>query len=159
MGNFKEKHPKLEEFFDSEEIESYNQKFTVMVAGAISVILAGLVVFMALIVTNVFGEFQALAVAVFLMFVSVAVPLLVYAGIQKGKYNIAHYNRENSAEFKIDQERAGRYGGVIMLFATIIFLVLGILMDAWEWCWLTFPVGGMLCGVVSLLLGDGQRCK
>lgn len=156
MGSFKEKYPRLEEFFDAEEIESYNHKFSRLVAGAISVILAGLVVFMALIVTNIFGEFEALASAVFLLFISVAVPILVYAGIQKGKYDIAHYNRENSAEFKAETVRAGRYSGVIMLFATIIFLVLGILLEAWEWCWITFPVGGMLCGVVSLILGPDQ---
>lgn len=156
MGSFKEKHSKLEEFFDAEEIESYNQKFSLMVAGAVSVILAGLVVFMMLIVTNVLGEFEALASAVFLMFVSVAVPILVYAGIQKGKYNIAHYNRENSEEFKIDQARAGAYGGVIMLFAAIIFLVLGVMADAWEWCWIAFPIGGLLCGIISLILGPDQ---
>lgn len=159
MASFKEKYPRLEEFFDPEEVESYNHKFSRLVAGAISIVLAGLVVFMALIVTNIFGEFEALASAVFLLFISVAVPILVYAGIQKGKYDIAHYNRENSAEFKAETARAGRYNGVIMLFATIIFLVLGILLEAWEWCWITFPVGGLLCGVVSLILEDGQRRK
>lgn len=159
MGSFKEKYPKLEEFFEAEEVESYNQKFAWLVAGAISVILAGLVVFMALIVTNVFGEFEGVATAVFLLFIAVAAPILVYAGIQKGKYDIAHYNRENSAEFKAEMARSGRYSGVIMLFATIIFLVLGILMEAWEWCWIVFPVGGLLCGVVSMIFGPDQGRK
>lgn len=152
MCNFKEKHVRLEEFFSEAEVESYNERFARFVAGAISTILAGLVVFMALMVTNVFGEESSLPAAVFLGFVSVAVPILVYAGIQKGKYDIRHYNEENSAEFKAATERTGRYSGVIMLFATIIFLVLGILLDAWAVCWLVFPVGGMLCGVVAMIL-------
>ncbi len=108
MCNFKEKHVRLEEFFSEAEVESYNERFVRFVAGAISTILAGLVVFMALMVTNVFGEESSLPAAVFLGFVSVAVPILVYAGIQKGKYDIRHYNEENSAEFKAATERTGR---------------------------------------------------
>lgn len=152
MGNFKEKHAELAEFFDEAEIEAYNEKFSRLIAGAVSGILAGLVVFMALMATNVFGEESSLPAAVFLLFVSGAVPVLVYAGIQKGKYDVRHYNEENSAAFKAEAERVGRYSGVIMLFATIIFLVLGFLLEAWAVCWIVFPVGGILCGVVATAL-------
>lgn len=152
VGNFKEKHVWLDDFFDEAEIEEYNEEFSRWVAGGVSVILAGLMVFMALMVTNVFGEESSLPAAVFMLFVSVAVPILVYAGIQRGKYDIRHYNEENSVAFKAEAARAGRYSGVIMSFATIIFLVLGFLLDAWAVCWIAFPVGGILCGIVATVM-------
>lgn len=152
MGSFKEKYAELPAFFTEAEIEEYNGKFSRLVAGAISGILAGLVVFMALVATKVFGEESSLPAAVFLLFVTGAVPVLIYAGIQKGKYDIRHYNEENSAAFKAEAERVGRYSGVIMMFATIIFLLLGFLLDAWAICWVAFPIGGILCGVVATAL-------
>ena len=39
-----------------------------------------------------------------------------------------------------------------MIFATIIFLIAGLGFEMWEKCWSTFPVGGMLCGVVVIVI-------
>ena len=45
----------------------------------------------------------------------------------------------------------GRIAGAIMLLATIAFLILGILFDLWHPGWLVFPVGGLLCAILSIL--------
>lgn len=152
LNNFKAKHPQLEEFYTEAEVEAYNSKFIKLVASGVGVILAGLVVFMAIIVTNYFGTESPIAAAVFLLFVTVAAPMLTYAGLQKSKYDIAQYNRKNSARAKAEAEKIGKIAGLIMMLATIIFLLLGFLGRMWALAWLVFPVGGILCGIVAMIL-------
>ena len=47
----------------------------------------------------------------------------------------------------------GAICGVIMLFATMIFLCAGFLQGAWHPGWVVFVVGGLLCGVVNVIRG------
>lgn len=152
LNNFKAKYPQLEEFYAEAEVEAYNSKFIKLVASGVGVILAGLVVFMAIIVTNYFGTESPIAAAVFLLFVTVAAPMLTYAGLQKSKYDIVQYNHKNSAQAKAEAEKIGKIAGVIMMLATIIFLLLGFLGRMWALAWLVFPVGGILCGIVAMIL-------
>ncbi len=152
LGDFKLKHPTLENFYTSAEIDEYNLKFSKIIAGAVGIILAGLVIFMALIVANTFGAESPLPAAVFMLFVSVAAPMFVYAGINKGKYDIAHYNYENSTEFKATSEKVGKISGVIMMVATMIFMLLGFGAQLWQIGWIVFPIGGILCGIVATIL-------
>ena len=55
-----------------------------------------------------------------------------------------------------DADRGNQLIGVvnacIMIFATIIFLVCGLGFDLWEKCWIAYPVGVLLCGIVSIIL-------
>lgn len=46
---------------------------------------------------------------------------------------------------------AEKASGVIMLLATAIFLVMGFVWDLWHPGWIVFPVGGILCGVISTI--------
>lgn len=46
----------------------------------------------------------------------------------------------------------GRICGSIMMAAAIVFLLGGFLANAWNVSWVAFPVGGILCGIVSTLL-------
>lgn len=152
MENFKTKYPKLSNFYSQEEIDNYNNKFSKMIALSISIILIGVVVLMATIALKIFNEDSTFPVSILMCFVSVAVPILVNAGIQKDKYDIEKYNKENSMYSKEELDKVGKYCGVIMIIATIIYLLISFIFNIWEISWIVFPVGGMLCGIVSILL-------
>lgn len=152
MENFKSKHPKLSNFYSEEEIDKYNKKFAIMLASSVSIILIGVVVFMLLIALKAFSEDSIFPVSILMCFITVAVPLIVNAGIQKDKYDIKKYNKENSLYSKDEFDKVGKYCGVIMIIATIIYLLISFIFNLWAISWIVFPVGGMLCGIVSILL-------
>ena len=87
---------------------------------------------------------------VFMLIVTAAASLLVYAGMQKKKYSVNDYNDENVPGK--DKKLIGRICGTIMMAAAIVFLLGGFLANAWNVSWVAFPVGGILCGIVSTLL-------
>lgn len=87
-------------------------------------------------------------------FVTIAVPILVNAGIQKDKYDIEKYNKINSIVSKTESDKVGKYCGVIMIITIIIYLLISFIFNVWEISWIAFPVGGMLCGIVSILLKE-----
>lgn len=152
MENFKTKYPKLSNIYSQEEIDSYNKKFAKMIAMSISIILIGVVVMMTTIALKIFDYSSTFPVSILMCFISVAVPLLVNTGIQKDKYDIEKYNKENSMYSKDELDKVGAYCGVIMLVATIIYFLISFIFNIWEISWIVFPVGGMICGIVSILL-------
>ena len=42
--------------------------------------------------------------------------------------------------------------GVVMLLATAVYVGLGLTKELWGSAWWVFPVGGLLCGVVHVIL-------
>ena len=92
--------------------------------------------------------------ALFLFIVAGAVSTFVYAGMQEDKYKIWKYNRDNNPtpEAKKRLNQIGTACGCIMLLATAIYVGLGFTQEAWDTSWWVFPVGGILCGVVSVIL-------
>lgn len=152
MENFKSKYPKLSNFYSEEEIDNCNNKFSKMIALEISIILIGVVVLMTIIALKIFNENSTFPVSILMCFVAVAVPLLVNTGIQKDKYDIEKYNRENSICSKEKLDKAGIYCGEIMMITTIIYLLISFIFNVWEISWIVYPIGGILCGIVSLLL-------
>ncbi len=152
MENFKSKYSKLSNFYSQEEIDNYNNKFSKMIALSISIILVGVVVFMTIIALKIFNENSTFPVSILMCFVTIAVPLLVNTGIQKDKYDIEKYNRENSIGSKKELDKVGKYCGIVMLIATIIYLLISFIFNIWEISWIVYPVGGILCGIISILL-------
>ena len=51
----------------------------------------------------------------------------------------------------------GMWSGCIMIFATIMFLVAGLVYDLWEKAWIVYVVGGLLCGIVSVIINGTKR--
>jgi hypothetical protein len=39
-----------------------------------------------------------------------------------------------------------------MLTATAIFLTLGFTLKWWHICWVVFPIGGIICGIVATIM-------
>lgn len=165
-GEFCKKNPYIENFYSQKEIDAFNRKFPVFIAVPVALILAGVILIIAaeeLTVPSGWGE--DFFVAIFMACVTIAVPFIVYGGIQKSKYEIEEYNRDNYDPNNNPSEEArekyakgynpliGRICGCIMLLATAIFLLLGLVWARWDICWVAFPIGGVLCGAVSVALG------
>lgn len=62
-------------------------------------------------------------------------------------------NQNSSSKHNYDYILAWKLSSVIMILATMTFLILGIIFNMWHPGWLAFPIGGMLCGIVNILLG------
>lgn len=151
--NFKKKNPKLSNLYSEEEVERFNKKFPKAIAIAVSLILLGTIMLILLYGMKFVNEESTIPIVILLSCVTIAVPIFIYFGTQKDKYDIDKYNRVNSGENKERDDKIGKICGVIMLIATMIFLSTGIMYNVWRVNWIVFPLGGMLCGIVSTILG------
>lgn len=149
--NFDKKHPQLPHFYTEEEVENFDKKFIKAIAFGVALILVGVIALIALYGLRIVGEESTLPAVVLLGCVTIAVPVFTYFGIQKEKYDIEKYNQMHSEEGKKREEKSGKICGVIMLTATAIFLASGWLFDLWKMNWVVFPIGGILCGIVSTI--------
>ena len=150
---FAEKNPKIQPFYKEEEIERFEEKFPVFITGGIGVILAGVVVSA---LSEQFPEAKGYTKeiynAVLLLFIAVGTGLLVYAGMQKSKFNIKEYNEENKPKSSQKERLQGMGCGCIMIFATILFLIGGFIFGKWEICWICYPIGALFCGIASIII-------
>lgn len=84
----------------------------------------------------------------FLLFVAAGVFLFVYFGILDGNYReILGLDRTTSA----NKKKADLICGVTMILATLAFLILGAVFNLWHPGWVVFPVGGLICAIVSII--------
>ena len=153
--NFRKKHPVLQDFYTEEEKDAFHQKFVWYIAGGVGAILFGVVLLILMFAFLPEREpYESLGGALFMLLVAGAVFAFVYGGMQEDKYKIWKYNRDNNPdpESKRRLDLIGAACGVIMLIATAIYVGLGFTRNAWGTAWWVFPVGGILCGVVSVVL-------
>lgn len=158
---FEKKNPRIENFYSQDEIDSFNKKFSVMIASGVVLILIGFILligsdnFLYEINKNSQYDFGGIFASIFFLLLSAAVMILVYAGIQKGKYNIEEYNvmhDKESAEYKKSQITR-RICACLMLIATIIYLILGFVFGEWGMpSVVVYPVFGIGCGIVSIVV-------
>ncbi len=154
-NDFCKKHPIVNDFYTQEEKDTFHRKFIWYIAGGVGAILFGVVLL--LLFFSVFPEqepYESIAAAVFLLIISGAVTTLIYAGIQDDKYKVWKYNRDNNPtpEVKKQLNKISTLCGCIMLTATAVYLICGFTKNLWGIAWWVFPVGGVLCGVVSTIL-------
>ena len=165
---FSKKHPLIEDFYTEEEKDRAYRRFTVGIATGVGMILIGLLFVLMgdfrlekLNLTDKvqIDKWEYMINGIFMLIVAAAASLLTYTGLQKAKYDIQGYNKENnpSPERKRRNELIGKLCGCIMLAATIIFFLIGFLNSAWEVAWIAFAVAGILCGVVAIALGRNDE--
>ena len=65
------------------------------------------------------------------------------------EYDISKYNKTIEKEKK--GSKYSKWYPIIMIVATIIFLLTGFIWKLWEYNWIAFAVGGLLCGIVGIL--------
>lgn len=162
--NFIGSTPTIGQIYDDKTIRKFNRKFTYWIAIPVACILIGVIWIIGAQTIPMPERFEqeaweTLLVVPFMLTLAVAVPCIVWAGIQKSKYNIDEYNREAK---KVLRERAGKetlagkISGCIMLVAAAAYLVMGFIWNLWHPGWVVFPVGGILCGIITTLFGDKE---
>ncbi len=79
--------------------------------------------------------------------------MFIYGGMQKSKYDIEAYNKENSNDPETVRRKntVGRIQTILMLIATVVFLLLGFLGNYWYIAWVVYPVAGIACAIVSVI--------
>ncbi len=152
-SEFEKKNPYIEDFYTEEERDRFNKKFPIMIVTGVVLILFGVIV--EFVGESLLPELDELVDSVFFLFVTAAAPVLVYAGLQKGKYDIKAYNKmhdKETEEYKRDQ-MLGAICGCIMMTAFIIYLICGFVLKNWGMpSVLVFPIFGIICGIVSVIM-------
>ncbi len=160
-GNFCKKYPKLEPFYTQQQIDRYDQKFVWLIAGPVALILADVILLLvvgSLLESRGFGlSYSCWLLAVFLLVLGGCAAVLAWAGIQKSKYDLEAYNRENSPSPAEKKQEAliGAACGSIMLVAAALYVGLAAIDGsryAWRELWWLFPVGGIACGAAVLVI-------
>lgn len=133
--------------FDKDTLDRFTRRFAALMTVGVVLILAGVILLIC------FSESSEAALvrltSCFMLLVAISVFLFVYGGIQHSKYFPEEKARQGSAP---REKLSDAVCGSIMLVATAIYLVLGLVWNLWHPGWVVFPVGGILCGVVSSLL-------
>lgn len=152
--NFIDKYPVMPEIYSMEEKDKFNSRFPIAIAFGVVLILIGTIILVGLYGMELVDEESTVPVAILLSFVTVAVSNFIYFGTQKDKYDIDKYNKKEKVEK--DNTVVGKINGVIMMIATILFLVAGLVFELWSICWIVFPIGGIMCGIVSTIFGKEE---
>ena len=170
--------PAVPDLYGAEEKARFQKLFGPGIAVGVVVILLAV----ALLVLGEDRLGENAAAAAFLMAVAGGVSVLVYLGIQHGKYfperrqwglilpdeddmdeGIAaaieeQVDRELGRAMRQERAAAGPdWDGAIMLAAAGIFLLAGFLFSAWAVAWVVFPLGGILCGIAECLGRKKQK--
>lgn len=128
--------------------KKFMKKFNLAIVSGVAIAIFGLI--MTLLTENSYGANSNLSAIIFLGFIIISVFLFIYYGVMYDAYNpkTKVQEKENLSE---------KISGVIMLSATLIFLFCGLLFGLWHPGWVAFPIGGILCGIVSVILEDDEK--
>ena len=151
VDDFKKKNPKVANIYSEKEIEDGKSKYTKYLAIGVSTIIFGVVIMMLLLSLKVFNEESSMPVAILMYFVTIGVFNIIYSSMMKEKFDIEIYNKQNTEEYKKVDDKIGKICGIIMLLATIIFLVWGFTLNMWHINWIVYPIGGILCGITGII--------
>ena len=135
------------------------RRFTVFMVLGFSCIMLGVICF---ILSALFEEktplfITGITTGFFILFGGVT--FYVYGGITWGNYfkkatTEIEYAPSPASEKEARKEKlSSTISSIIMMTAVIIFLLLGFLGNLWHPGWVVFPVGGILSGIVSVILG------
>lgn len=170
-NSFRKRYPKIGFMYPEEKLQHFEKIYPCFIAIPVGLIILGFTGM--LLLEDLFersGVPKNLADGIFFFLLAIAVAFIVFGVMLKDKYNIAGYNQETmrKAEKEKDRQQVGKWCGIIMLTATALFLISLAYSSmeftaAWDagleyngsimaFSWVVFPVGGILCGIVSIAL-------
>ena len=150
--NFRKQNPIINDFYTDEQRQQFRRRLIWYVAGSVGAILFGVIL---LILTDGVLAYEEWMGCLFLLIVAGAVFFLVYGGMLEDKFDIAKYNWQNnpSPEDRARRRRVHTAYRLIILLATALYVGLGMASGGWSLAAVIYPVAGILCGVVKVLLG------
>lgn len=161
--SFCKNNPTVRFVYKAEQIKAFERKFPAFIAVGIGVILFGLIITIGIDEFILNGRETGLAAAFensfFLFCCSIGATLMSYAGMQRDKFDVEKFNRENMPEEKNQAENSPyqKWYGIIMLLAVMFFLVTGLVWNMWHINWIAFLVGGLLCGIVGIIESSSRK--
>lgn len=169
--SFVKAHPYLEDFYTPEQKAQARAIFTPELVGGILGICFGICL---LLVFSDTPYEMVLGIPSMLLLIAVGVRFIIHGALTLGKTNIEEYNKaagevltaqeiesldmgpEQKQELLIAQKQEKRIGavcGIIMIVATIVGLVMLFVPEYRnDYFWLSWAIGGLLCGVATLLI-------
>lgn len=168
--DFTKRHPYIQPFYTEEEMERFDRGFPIKIAAGVGIILISIVVdeLQKFMPAPAGVEASAFYSFLMLLLISLGVMLLVYTGMEKSKYNIDEYNKEYDPLYRerltpeqqrlLDEQShmplAAKWSACIMIVTAAAYLLWSFLQNAWQVSWVLFPVGGLLCGIAYIVLGQ-----
>ncbi len=158
---YRKNHQVISNFYSKEEKQKSEEKFPIYIAVGIGIILFGVLIGMNgdefPLLVGMTSDFYN---GIFLILTAIGVGTIVYNGLGQVKYDIEGYNKENNPDFisKKINNKIVTWCGCIMIFVTILFCIAGFVFQLWEICWIVYPVGGLLCGMIALIF-QGQKVE
>lgn len=170
-AQFVRTHPFIEDFYTEEQRARMRKTFTYELIGGVFCIFLGVC---AIIVLDGTAYQEIIGVPVMMLLIALGVRFIVHGGMLLAKANIANYNTAASEVMTAHEiaaapipeaqkeellgahrqdKRIGALCGTIMIIATIAGLVM-LFVPAYHnsLFWLAWPIGGLLCGIVSILM-------
>ncbi len=168
---FEKEHPLIQDFYTRQQRERYLGRFPFLIALPVAAIIIGA---LWLVLLGEWAEQQGERaelglMAVFLLIIAGAVTVLVWASLRRGKYDLEAWNKQHNPtpEEEARQKKAGWVCGAIMIAATVIYMAVGFGTMAmggdykndwgWRWGWIVYPIGGVICALVSHLMEKGEE--
>ena len=146
-SNFEKNNPYIA-LFIKEQITAFENKYPLRIAVGTSLIIIGFIVTIGIDgLKKKISITEALENSMLFFFASIGVSVLVYNGMQKTNMTLKKIQPQTEKNIK-GIICGTKIHGVIMLLAVIIFLVTGIVWHIWQYNWLAFVIGGILCGIV-----------
>ncbi|MGN0984184.1 MAG: helix-turn-helix domain-containing protein [Gemmiger sp.] len=157
--DFCKAHPAADVTYPPQRRAPFDARFPWLMAGSVGVILAD-VAMMALLhplFALWLGEStgSTLLAGVFMLLLTAAVSVLVWGGMQKGKYDDPDEKRRlrDDPAYAQGEKRMERAQGVLWITVVMVYLMWSFLLDAWKISWVVFIAGGLLSAIVGILLG------
>lgn len=136
---------------DEKKREGYSIVRTLSIGIMLAVLSPGL-----LILLNTLNQSHMVILSSFFVLVAIAVMIMIIYATGWGNFAREHkipIDDDNNLPKKA-RNISDALCGSIMLIATAIFLILGLVYGKWHPSWVVFPIGGILCGVVSTIVGS-----
>ena len=82
LESFKKKYPTITENYTNEEIEKFDKKFALIIASSVSLTLLGIISLVLIYGLKIYKN-EVLPVGIFMIFITISIPILVYFCLQK----------------------------------------------------------------------------
>ncbi len=163
MGHsrFMKTHPVVRPFYTQEEIDRFERRYPLLIALPVALILIGVICQIAVTLLPEVRNDPAgrgLGAGVMLLCIAAAVTALVWACLQKSKYDVEGYNRACRRELDPTPEEkrldgiTGAVWGCGMVLATAIYVGLGLAADLWDRAAVIYPVAALVLVAVTIFL-------
>lgn len=147
QDELKKEIPDDANYYTKEEVQKFIKKYTLGISSGVVLIMISVIVIVVL--SEYVTSDDYWPVSIMLSIISGAVFLLVYFGLMYSKYKM-----ENKP--KKENKLVSKISSIIMLVAVIVYIYLGFVKGMWHPGWVVFPIAGVLCGIVSSVIGDKE---